>query len=238
MQVESAWLPEKPEEICARVFRQLRPRTPPPEIRVRFCAFANGRSSARLKDGTLELHVTDLLEAAPAPVLEALFFLLLGKLYRRPVPRRYAHRVRLFWSRRDVQRRLELVRQIRGRKFVSGPQGAHYNLEEIFEDLNRRYFHGLMARPLLGWSRRPSHTSLGHWDPAHNAIILSRLLDDPAIPRVLVEYVMFHEMLHLKFPAESRAGRRRVHTHEFRESERAFPALEEARRLMKRLGGP
>ncbi len=235
MQVESALPCEKPEEICARVFRQLRPRTPPPEIRVRFCAFAGARSSACLKDGRLELRVTDLLEGAPAPVLEALFFLLLGKLYRRQVPRQYAHRYRSYWNRQDMQRRLHLMRQIRGRKFVSGPRGAHYNLEEIFEDLNQRFFHGLMARPLLGWSRTPSRTNLGHWDPSHNAIIISRALDDPALPRLLVEYVLFHEMLHLRFPARSRGGRRQVHTREFREAERAFPQLDEARRLLKRL---
>ena len=60
-----------------------------------------------------------------------------------------------------MRRSLQLVQQVRGRKFVSGPQGAYYNLETIFEELNAVYFHGLMARPLLGWSRKPSRVLLG-----------------------------------------------------------------------------
>jgi len=235
MQVEGILAPDTPEGICARVFRQLKPRSPLPQIRVRFCPYANPNSFARFEDGRLELRITDLLENAPVPVLEALIYLLLGKLLRRPVPRLYAHRYRCYLNRRDMQRSLHLIRQIRGRKFLSGPQGTHYNLEEIFEDLNARFFHGLMARPQLGWSRRPSRTTLGHWDPSHNAIIISRLLDSARIPRLLVEYVLFHEMLHLQFPAQARGSRRRVHTREFLAAERVFPGLEQVRGMLKRL---
>ena len=81
---------------------------------------------------------------------------------------------------------------------MSGPQGDAYDLEKVFEELNQAHFHGWMAQPLLGWSRRPSRVMLGHYDPSHNAIILSRLLDSPRVPRLAVEYVLFHEMLHLQ----------------------------------------
>ena len=235
MQVESAQPPETPEAICARVFRGLKPRTPLPEIRIRFRPYANPDSSARFQDGRLELHISDLLEAAPAPVLEALFHILLGKLLHRPVPRRYALRYRSYLNRRDMQRSIHLVRQMRGRKFVSGPQGACYNLEEVFEDLNGRFFGGLLARPLLGWSRRASRSALGHWDPSHNAIVLSKLLDSPRVPRPVLEFILFHEMLHLRFPAQTRGGRRRVHTREFRAAERAFPGLKQVREALRRL---
>ena len=118
---------------------------------------------------------------------------------------------------------------------VSGAQGRHYNLEEIFDDLNRRFFGGLLGRPELGWSRRRSRTLLGHFDPAHNAIIVSRLFDQPEVPRLLVEYIVFHEMLHLRHPVEHGRTRRCVHTPEFKQAERAFPGLAEARRLLKDL---
>lgn len=235
MKVEALLSAETPEAICARVFRQLKPRSPLPEIRIRFRPYANPDSSARLQDGRLELRITDLLEKAPPTVMEALIHILLGKLLRRPVPRLYAHRYRSYLNRRDMQRSMHLIRQIRGRKFLSGPQGEHYHLEEVFENLNTRFFHGLMARPLLGWSRRPSRTTLGHWDPSHNAIIISRLLDSPQVPRLALEYILFHEMLHLQYPTDPRGGRHRVHTREFRAAERAFPHLKQARQLLKRL---
>ncbi|MEK7405687.1 MAG: SprT-like domain-containing protein [Acidobacteriota bacterium] len=235
MPIQSALLFETPEEICARVFRALKPRTPPPEIRVEFRPFANADSLIRMKDGRLEIRISDLLENAPAPVLEALAYILLAKLLRKPVPRACAHRYKLYLNRRDVRRSMHLIRQMRGRKFISGPQGSHYNLEEIFEELNVEHFHGLLARPLLGWSRRPSRTTFGHFDPSHNAIIVSRLLDAAAVPRLAVEYIVYHEMLHLRFPVQARGARQRFHTREFREAERAFPRLMEAKELLQRL---
>jgi hypothetical protein len=136
-----------------------------------------------------------------------------------------------------MRRSLELVKQIRGRKFVSWPKGSFYDLEEIFEELNLRYFHGLMARPLLGWTRQPSRVMLGHYDPSHNAIILSRLLDSPSVARLAVEYVLFHEMLHLRIPVDHRGARRCVHTPAFKLAEKEFPDLKQAKELLKRICG-
>jgi hypothetical protein len=92
-----------------------------------------------------------------------------------------------------------------------------------------------MARPLLGWSRRPSRTTLGHYDPSHNAIVISKLLDSPLAPPLALEYVLFHEMLHLRYPVQTRGARRSIHTRELREAERAFAGLKEAKELLKRL---
>jgi hypothetical protein len=235
MSFESVISSETPEEIWARVFRDVRPRTPLPAITVEFCAFANANSQIRLENGRLQVRVTDILKTAPAPILEALAVILLSKLYRRPVPRHYSHRYRLYMNRRDVRHNLQQLRQERGRKYVSGGRGDTYHLDEIFEDINHRYFHGLMARPELGWSRRPSRTMLGHYDPSHHVIILSKLLDGPEVPRLAVEYVMFHEMLHLRHPVEHHGARRCVHTPEFHAAEKGFERLAEAKAMLKRL---
>jgi hypothetical protein len=235
MPVQSALLFETAEEMYARVHRLLRPRTPLPRIEVEFRRFANANSFVRLEDGCLRVRITDVLDGAPAPIQEALAWILLSKLYRKAVDRRWTDRYRRWFSRPEMRRTLHLVRQSRGRKYVSGPRGEHYNLEEVFADLNARFFHGLMAQPLLGWSRQRSRTTLGHFDPSHNAIILSRILDSADVPRLAVEYVMFHEMLHLRFPVEHRGARRCVHTPEFKAAEKEFPALDEAKRILKRL---
>jgi predicted metal-dependent hydrolase len=82
---------------------------------------------------------------------------------------------------------------------------------------------------------RPSKTTLGHYDPGHHAIVLSNILDRPEVAKLVVEYVMFHEMLHLRYPVEHRGARRCVHTPEFKEAEKQFPGLTEARELLKKL---
>ena len=233
--LQSSLFFETPEEINARVFRTLKPRTPVPSLRIEYCRFANADSFIRLENGALHVRISDLLEGAPAPITEALAFILLGKLYRKPIARVYSHRYRLYLNRRDVRRQAHLVRQIRGRKFISGPAGAHHNLEEIFERLNAQHFDGLLGRPQLGWSRGDSRNMLGHFDPSHNAIIISRIFDRESAPPLALEYVMFHEMLHLRYPVEHSGSRRRVHTREFRAAEKKFPRLKEAKEILKRL---
>jgi hypothetical protein len=226
---------ETREEMFRRVFHELKPRTPIPETRVEFCRFANADSFIRMEEGRLHARISDLLEGAPAPVMEALAHILLHKMFRRPVPRIFNHRYRLYLNRRDVRRQAHLVRQIRGRKFVSGPGGEHYDLDEIFEALNARHFDGLLGRPQMGWSRGVSRARLGHFDPSHNAIVISRIFDRPDVPRLALEYVVFHEMLHLRYPVDHSGARRRVHTREFREAEKRFPGVKEAREMLKRL---
>jgi len=224
-----------PEEIYARVFRRLRPRTPLPRIQVEFRRWANANAQVRLEDGLLLVRIADLLEPAPAGVHEALAEILLAKLYRRPCSRAATDRYRRYLHRGDVRQSLDRVRQARGRKLVESPQGQHFDLEEIFEELNFRYFFGLMARPALGWSRQASRTLLGHYDASHNTIVLSRILDRPDTPRLAVEYVLFHEMLHVRHPAEHRGARRCVHTRAFKDAEQLFERLGEAKNLLKTL---
>lgn len=235
MRVETSLFFETAEQIYTRVFRDLRPRTPIPKIRVEFCAFANANSWVRLHNGELEVRITDLLKDAPAPIVESLAYILLCKLYRQSVPSIYNHRYRLYLNRRDMRHSLDELRQARGRKESADPRGEAYDLVAIFEDLNLRYFHGLMARPQLGWSRRTSRTRLGHYDPSHHMIILNKVLDRREVPRLAVEYVMFHEMLHLRHPVEHRGARRCVHTPEFKQAERQFERLKEAREMLRHL---
>lgn len=234
-EADAAPLAETLQQIYQRVFRQYRPRTPIPVVQVEFRRYANANAQIRLESGILRIRLADTLASAPDTVMEALAEILLTKLFRRPVPAESNARYRRYLNRREIRRSLDLVRQIRGRKRVDGPQGVRYDLHQIFEDLNFRYFHGLMARPILGWSPYASRNLLGHYDPSHNAIVLSRILDRPDTPKLAVEYVLFHEMLHLRYPAEESGARRRVHTRAFKEAERQFEGFGEAKKLLRAL---
>jgi hypothetical protein len=222
-------------QIFERVFRLMRPRTALPSIEVEFKTYANANAQIRLDNGRLIVRLADTLAGAPETVIEALAEILLSKLYRRPVPAACSARYRRYLNSREVRRSLDLVRQIRGRKRIEPAQGGAYDLDQMFEELNFRYFHGLMARPRLGWSPNASRTLLGHYDPPHNAIVLSRILDRAVVPRVAVEYVLFHEMLHLLHPAEHHGARRCVHTRAFKDAEKQFEQLREAKIMLRKL---
>lgn len=223
------------EEIFEAIWRELAPCRDLPRIRVVVRPYVNTMGKISLRDGLLEVRLSDLISGAPSTVREALARILLGKLHRRPAPPVFVQRYRSWLNRKEVRRTFHLVRQTRGRKFVSGPAGEHYHLDPIFDRLNAAHFDGLMARPALGWSRRSSRTLLGHFDPSHNAIILSRILDHADVPEYVVEYVLFHEMLHLKHPTEHRGSRRCIHSREFRVEEKQFPSFSEAKAWLKKL---
>jgi hypothetical protein len=222
MQVETALFFETVEQIYDRVFRTLKPRTPPPSVSVHFRKYANANSRIKLADGHLRVDISDLLETAPAPVQEALAYILLAKLYGKQIDHSIRARYRRYLNRADVRRDLQLVKRDRGRKSFRDPKGEYYDLCDVFEQLNFAYFHGLMARPQLGWSLRPSRSTLGHYDPSHHVIVLSSVLDSPLAPSIVVHFVMFHEMLHLKYPTEHRGPRRCVHTADFKIAEKKF----------------
>ena len=222
-------------EIFEQTYLELRPRTPVPRMNIRFYSFVSINNTIRLRQGDLFIRISDLLEGAPEPVLQAIAHILLAKLYRQPVDRAVSARYRRYVGSHDITAKARLVRQMRGRKQIHSASGRHYHLDEIFDDLNRRFFHGLMGRPQLTWSRTHARNRLGHYDPAHNAIVISRVFDHPRVPRLVAEYIMFHEMLHLKHPVKMRGSRRCVHSREFQEEEKLFPDLERAQRLLKGL---
>ena len=87
----------------------------------------------------------------------------------------------------------------------------------------------------MTWSGAHSKTSLGHYDPAHNTIVISRIFDSPKIPRYALEYLVYHEMLHLKHPVRLRGSRRCVHPLAFQQDEKLFPELEKAKAFLKTL---
>ncbi len=222
-------------EIFQEIHGELRPGTSLPPLQIEFFAFVNVNNTIRLREGRLLVRLSDLLEGAPEYVLRAIAHILLAKMYRKPIDRGHAARYRKYVGSHEIVRKAHLVRQMRGRKRLRSARGYFYDLDGVFEELNTRFFHGLMARPRMSWSQTKTRRILGHYDPAHNAIVISRIFDHPAMPRFVLEYIVYHEMLHLKHPVKLRGSRRCVHSAEFQAEEKLFPRVSEANAFLKRL---
>ncbi len=207
-----------------------------PAMTVRFRRFTSLNTRIRLREGQIWASLSDLLEGAPEPVLRAIAHILLAKLYdKKKLDPVQELRYKRFSCSAAVSRQTELIRGARGSKRFSGPEGRFYHLEEVFDSLNARFFGGMLGRPELTWSEGMAKRALGHYDAAHNTIVVSRVFDRPSSPRYAVEYLLFHEMLHLKHPVRMRGVRRCVHSREFKAEERLFPQLKEAQAFIKRL---
>jgi len=224
---------------CAHIFeeeyRKLRPRAPMPPIVVRFRRFTSLNTTIRLREGKILVSLSDLLEGAPESVIRAIAHILLAKLYKKAIDPAQNVRYKRFASSAAVTRQTELIRHARGSKRYFGPQGRYFHLEEVFDSLNVRFFGGLLGRPELTWSEHLAKRSLGHYDAAHNTIVVSRVFDRPSSPRYALEYLLYHEMLHLKHPVRMRGLRRCVHSGEFKAEEARFPQLAEALAYIRRL---
>lgn len=133
---------------------------------------------------------------------------------------------------------------LRPRRTTLRPEGVAFDLREIVDDLNRRYFGGRLTVGVT-WGRssggaahhcrrrRTSSLQLGSYSYEDRLIRLHRVLDQPGIPRYVVEAVIFHELLHADMPPVVRGGRRYFHTPEFRRREREYRHLTKAERWIQ-----
>ncbi len=199
-----------------------------PAIEVEFYPYVGISSRIRLRGGTFFVRISDILSDAPAEFHAALAQILIRKLFRRSIPAKDLQIYRDYLKQTLIQEKSIANRRARGRKIVTTAKGKTYNLDEIFLFLNQIYFQNALAKPTLTWSAKKTFRILGHHDSAHETIAVSKSLDDPHVPRFVVEYVVYHEMLHIKHPTSYRNGRRYNHTPQFRRDEREFAFFEEA----------
>nr|WP_242040447.1 hypothetical protein [Anabaena subtropica] len=65
--------------------------------------------------------------------------------------------------------------------------------------------------------------------------MISSTLDDAKVPEFVVEFVLYHELLHKYHGTKWVQGRRMVHTQEFRTNESKFKFYNEALEWLKNL---
>lgn len=211
------------DALCALLKKQ-----PTPKVEARFYPYAGLSSTIRLRKGRVYARVSDILIDSPREVLFALACTLVAKLYRLKISEEHERKYRHYILHPVIVDASQSTRRRRGYKITTSPRGKAYDLAEIFTTLNERYFSGKLDRPLLSWSLHRTSKILGHHDHVHRAIIISRTLDDVSIPRFVVEYVLYHEMLHVKHPTRVVAGRTIYHGRAFRQDERGFERFDAA----------
>jgi hypothetical protein len=220
--------------LLQRMFTRLGCAGRPPQFVAEFYPYASLVQTIRLRGDVACVRFSDLLRRAPLPVLESAAAILLSKLYRRRLPRELALAYNRYSLEHGTRRRVERIRRRRARRAVNGPQGQAFDLAPMFDALNARYFAGALPRPQIGWSARPWRRQLGLYDPGLRQIVLSAALDRPRVPRYAVEYVLFHEMLHVKHPLRLARCGLQAHSPEFRAEEKRYAHYQAARRYLNR----
>jgi predicted metal-dependent hydrolase len=199
-----------------------------PKIDVRFYPYIGINHTIRVRDGKVFVRIAEICQEMPLNEQKALAYILVAKLLRKKVPQKAREVYSNYVKSHEIQAQAQENKQTRGKKIITSSKGEVYDLEGMFEKMNQIYFQNSIPKPVLSWSKRKTFRILGHHDAAHKTIVISRSLDDQNVPKYVVEFVVFHEMLHIFHPTEHKNGRRYNHTPEFRRNERKFLYFEEA----------
>ena len=213
-------------------------KAPLPELEARFYTYTGLSSTIRLRKGRIYARVSDILQDAPPEPLFALACILVAKLYRRKVSAAHTTVYRAYIANPLIREASESSRRERGRKHTTSPQGHIFDLNALFDELNTKYFAGNLAKPTLSWSHRDAKRILGHHDNTHNTIIISRVLDHSRTPPSVVQFVLYHEMLHVKHNHHLENGRKIIHSRAFRLDEKRFEQFPEAKYWLEQHAAP
>lgn len=209
-------------------------RRKPPEIDVQFYPYVGINHTIRVRDGRVFVRIAEICRDMPPNAQKGLAYILVAKLLGKKVPER-AREVYSDAIQSDIiQRRANESKRIYGRKIVTTHDGDIYDLNAIFNRLNRQYFASNLRKPTLTWSVKKTYRVLGHYDATHDTIVISRSLDSGDVPPYVVDAVLFHEMLHIKHPTVHHNGRHYNHTPAFRRDEERFEHFEAAERWIER----
>lgn len=192
------------------------------EIHVSFYPYVGINHTIRVRDGKVYVRIAEVCRSMASAGHKALAEILVAKLLRKKVPKRANEVYSESIKDTEIQEKADHVKRTRGRKVVTPPAGEVYDLEEVFAEVNDEYFRGSIKKPTLSWSAKRTFRILGHHDATHDTIVISKSLDDEKVPRFIVKYVLFHEMLHILHPTKIVNGKRYNHTPEFRRDERKF----------------
>ncbi len=113
--------------------------------------------------------------------------------------------------------------------------GKHHDLEKSFYRVNQYLFSDKLIKPHLVWNNRLTRRKFGHYQEDTNTVMVSISLDHPRVPEYVIDYVMYHELLHQKLGARLKNDRRYTHTPEFKKKELDFPQIAEAQQFLNKL---
>ena len=187
----------------------------------------------REKRGVPEFKICDIYLLASETEFRAIIRKMLRHYSNRKNPKWDEALYKGFTRRPDVEERWKEIRLIRGTgKSMLPPKGEAHDLMELADKIAKDYFQGLFPLPRLGWSKIRAKRRFGHYDRDHNTVMVSKILDSMKVPAFLVEYILYHEFLHIKHGEKIKKNRSYVHTPAFMKDEKKFHKYSQARELL------
>ena len=182
--------------------------------------------SVREKKGGISVRLHRIFRKADNEVLDEVVSFIKKKRGKTPVIKQF------------IRQNQNFLKERKTRTITINPNGKLYNLTDIFNSLNSEYFNNSLS-VVITWGRRsPRYAvkkrTLGNYQKKTNTIRVNPILDSRKVPRYVIEYIVYHEMLHAVIDAVVKNGRRRIHSKEFKNRERKYRNYHQAIEWEKR----
>ena len=167
--------------------------------------------SVREKQGGISVRLHRIFLKADNEVLDEIVRFIKKKRGKTPVINQF------------IRQHQNLLKERKPRTITINPNGKRYNLTDIFNSLNSEYFNNSLS-VLITWGKRsPRYAvkkrTLGNYQKKTNTIRINPILDSRKVPRYVIEFIVYHEMLHAVIDTVLKNGRRRIHSKEFKNRE-------------------
>ena len=185
---------------------------------------------ARIRPELITIQLSEAFINAEDNILEAVMQAILIK--KTPETKLVIRHFSSSEAYREIILELDLIAQVSS----ENAQGDYYDLDELFLSVSQEYLKLSFVKPRLCWNSILTKRKLGHYEPAKDRVVLSPILDNKNIPCFVVEFILYHELLHKYHGSEWVNGKRMVHTPAFRHSEKKFRFYDQAIAFLKQMG--
>lgn len=119
---------------------------------------------------------------------------------------------------------------------VEHSSGVYHDLAESFTRINSAYFGGNMPQPRLTWNNIFTFRKFGHYDHTTDTVMVSSTVDRDNVPEFVVDFLIYHELLHKKLGVLWGNGRKLAHHNaEFTRLEQSFAQYSQSKKILTKL---
>jgi hypothetical protein len=170
--------------------------------------------SVREKEDSISVRIHRIFLKAGNEVLDEVIIFIKKKRGKTPTIKQFISQNQSFLKKRKP------------RTITINHNGKFYNLIDIFNSLNSEYFSNGLSVSITWGKRSPRYAvkkrTLGNYQKKTNTIRINPILDSRKVPRYVIEFIVYHEMLHAVIDIVLKNGRRSIHSKEFKNRERKY----------------
>jgi hypothetical protein len=221
----------EPTEILSEAFREIGREYGYDSVTAEFTEFKEFKVKWRRSCGWAEFDVSDYLMDAPMEVMKGLADVIFSRITRK-TKREYPKEMLDWITSDDFVQKKQKVYIARARNIKRKAQGEHVNLNDSYKRLVKMGLVNEDKDVRFVWTKEPTARRIGYCSVLMKVVTISSIFDSPSIPSFVLDYVMYHELIHMSKGFDPFGQR---HDTDFHALERLYPQRDDAEEYLKTL---